>query len=149
MKFLKLNPAREFFIENSVPSQFFNTVDTIFNHNLGKFERDVHFTPRVDITEDEHNFTLHVQLPGVKKENVNVEIVKNTLVISGERGFRKENDTRKFHTIESFEGKFKRSFHLSESIDKTQIDAKMEDGILTIELKKVENKVEKMAVAIK
>ena len=90
-----------------------------------------------------------MQLPGVKKENVNVEIVKNTLVISGKRSFRKENDTRKFHTIESFEGKFKRSFHLSESIDKTQIDAKMEDGILTIELKKVENKVEKMAVAIK
>lgn len=149
MKFLNLNPAREFFIENSVPSQFFNSVDSVFNHQISKAERDFQFTPKVDITEDENHFTLYVQLPGIKKENVNVEIVKNTLTISGERIFKKENDTRKFHSIESFEGIFKRSFKLNENIDKSQVDAKMEDGILTIELKKAENKVEKTAVSIK
>jgi len=149
MKFLNLNPAREFFIENSVPSQFFNSIDSVLNHQISKAERDFQFSPKVDITEDENHFTLYVQLPGIKKENVNVEIVKNTLTISGERTFKKENDTRKFHSIESFEGKFKRSFKLNENIDKSQVDAKMEDGILTIELKKTENKVEKTAVSIK
>jgi HSP20 family protein len=149
MKFLNLNPAREFFIENSVPSQFFNTVDSVFQNQLKKYETDYQFSPKVDITEDENHFTLHVHLPGIKKENVNVEIIKNTLVISGERTFKKENDTRKFQSIESFEGKFKRSFKLNENIDKSQIEAKMEDGILTIELKKAENKVEKTAVTIK
>lgn len=149
MKFLKLNPAREFFIENSIPSQFFNSVDGLLNQQMGKFERDVHFSPRVDITEDENNFTLHVQLPGVKKENVNVEIVKNNLIVSGEKNLRTENDTRKFHTIESFEGKFKRTFLLNETIDKSKIDAKMEDGILSIELKKLEQKTEKTAITIK
>jgi len=149
MKFLKLNPTHEFFIENSVPSQFFNSVDSVINHNLGKFERDVYFSPKVDITEDENSFTLHLQLPGVKKENVNIEVIKNILTISGERKFKKENDTRKFLTVESFEGKFKRTFKLNESIDKTQIDAKMEDGVLVIDLKKTEFKIEKMAVVIK
>jgi len=149
MKFLKLNPAREFFVDNSIPSQFFNSVDGLLNQQMSKFERDVHFSPRVDITEDEHNFTLHVQLPGVKKENVSIEIVKNTLVISGEKQLKLENDTRKFHTIESFEGKFKRTFLLNETIDKSQIEAKMEDGVLSIELKKLEQKTEKTAITIK
>jgi HSP20 family protein len=76
-------------------------------------------------------------------------VIKNILTISGEHKFKKENDTRKFLTVESVEGKFKRTFKLNESIDKTQIDAKMEDGILVIDLKKTEFKIEKMAVVIK
>ncbi|MES2381867.1 MAG: Hsp20/alpha crystallin family protein [Bacteroidota bacterium] len=149
MKFLKVNPAREFFIENSIPSQFLNSVDSLINQQFNRAENDYHFTPRADVTESEGNYAIHVLLPGVKKENVSVEVVKNKLVISGERKLKTENDTRKFHTVESFEGKFKRVFHLTENIDKENIDAKMEDGILSIELKKVENKTEKTAVTIK
>lgn len=149
MKFLKVNPAREFFIENSIPSQFLNSVDSLINQQLNRMENDYHFTPRADVTESEGNYAIHVLLPGVKKENVNVEVVKNKLVISGERKLKTENDNRKFHTVESFEGKFKRVFHLTENIDKENIDAKMEDGILSIELKKLENKAEKTAVTIR
>ena len=149
MKFLKVNPAREFFIENSIPSQFLNSVDSLINQQFNRSENDYHFTPRADVTESEVNYAIHVLLPGVKKENVSVEVVKNKLVISGERKLKTENDTRKFHTVESFEGKFKRVFHLTENIDKENIDAKMEDGILSIELKKLENKAEKTAVTIK
>lgn len=149
MKFLKVNPAREFFIENSIPSQFLNSVDSLINQQLNRIENEYNFTPRADVTESEGNYSIHVLLPGVKKENVSVEVVKNKLVISGERKLKTENDTRKFHTVESFEGKFKRVFHLTENIDKENIDAKMEDGILSIELKKLENKAEKTAVTIK
>lgn len=149
MKFLKVNPATSFFMESAVPSQFFNKVDSVFNNQLNQLEKDFYYSPKVDITEDENHFSLHVQLPGIKKENVHVEILKNTLTISGEKSLRTENDNRKFHSVESFEGKFKRSFKLNENIDKNNIDAKMEDGVLTIELKKIENKVEKTSVTIK
>lgn len=149
MKFLKFNPAREFFFENSIPSQFLHSVDGLINQQLNRVENDFHFTPRADVTETENAYNVHVLLPGIKKEDVSVEVLKNKLVISGERKLRTENDTRKFHTVESFEGKFKRVFHLAENIDKESIEAKMEDGILSIELKKVANTVEKTAVTIK
>jgi HSP20 family protein len=116
---------------------------------LGKFERNVFFTPRVDVLEKTNQFEVHLALPGLKKEEINISIEKNTMTVSGERKLKNENKEDKFHMVENFYGKFSRSFTLPENIDTTKIEGAFEDGMLSVILPKVELKQNTTKVVIK
>jgi HSP20 family protein len=146
MKILNFNPSKELFFENSIPNYFFDSINEIMNQRNKNTE--ISYRPLADIKETENEFLIEVQLPGLKKEQVNVEIEKNLLKIWGTKTRKAEGDTSNYLQVETYEGNFKRSFKLSENIDKTAVSAKMENGVLTIELKKVNPTIEKTEIVI-
>lgn len=150
MTLIKFKPsARELLRDSMVPNAVMSIFDNFFNEQAAKFERNVFFTPRVDVAETNKSFEVHVTLPGMKKEEIEIEVAGDMLTISGERKFKNEQNEAKYHMVESFYGKFSRSFNLPENIDKAAISAELNEGILKIELPKAEVKDNKSTISIK
>ncbi|MES2560465.1 MAG: Hsp20/alpha crystallin family protein [Bacteroidota bacterium] len=151
MTLIKFRPTstRELLRDSMISSNMMNVFDNLFNETAAKFERNVFFTPRTDVIETAQSFELHVSLPGVKKEDVKIDVDGDRLTISGERKTKEENKDEKNHLVESFYGKFSRSFNLPENVDKQNIGAALTDGILTLSIPKVEVKDNKTTVTIK
>ena len=107
---------------------------------LGEMEKEAasfaDWSPSVDICEDEKEFQVKVELPEVKKEDVNVSVDNGTLQISGERKMEKEEKGKKYHRIERAYGSFSRSFTLPEGADPSKINADFKDGILSVHIAK-------------
>ena len=106
------------------------------------------WAPRVDITEDDKEYVINAELPGVKKEDVKVSIENGVLSISGERKTEKEEKGKKYHRVEQTYGTFMRSFTLPEGSSGEKISAEFRDGILKVRLPKGEEAKAK-AVEIK
>lgn len=98
------------------------------------------WTPLVDIAEDEHQYLIKAELPGVSKEDVRLTVENGTLRISGERRFEKEekDEQKKYHRVERFYGSFVRSFTVPEDADPAQVSASFTNGMLSVHLPKTE-----------
>jgi HSP20 family protein len=105
---------------------------------FGPRSRPADFAPPVDVFEDRNVLSLRAELPGVKREDIDVSIDSNVLTLKGERKLEKEEEGRRYHRVERTYGSFVRQFQLPSNIDPTTIDAKLADGVLTITLHKKE-----------
>jgi HSP20 family protein len=94
--------------------------------------------PLTDITEDDKEFLVKVEVPGMNKEDVKVTVENGTLRITGERKTEKEEKNKKYHRIERCYGTFLRAFTLPEGADGTKINAEYKDGMLAVHLPKTE-----------
>jgi HSP20 family protein len=94
--------------------------------------------PPVDVLENKDSYVLHAELPGMKKEDFNLEVKDGMLTLSGERRSEKTTDGVKYRTVERVEGKFSRSFSLPETVKHDGIQATYKDGILEIHVPKAE-----------
>jgi len=90
------------------------------------------FTPAVNERVDEKGYYLEIDLPGVKKEDIDISVNDGVLVISGERKLEKKEEKPNYTRIESFFGRFERAFKLPTDADLDNIEAKYEDGVLKI-----------------
>jgi len=90
----------------------------------------------VSTREGEFAYHVEVDLPGVKKEDISIDIKDNTLLISGERSFKEERAEKDYYKVESSYGKFQRSFALPENVDVENIEAACTDGVLEVVLPK-------------
>jgi len=97
------------------------------------------FSPLINTREDEKFYYVEVELPGVEKENISIEIEDDLLVISGERKMKKELTEDGYFKIESSFGTFSRSFSLPENVEIQKIEAVSNDGILEVKIPKKEN----------
>nr|CAM96544.1 16.9b kDa heat-shock protein [Triticum turgidum subsp. dicoccum] len=96
---------------------------------------------RVDWKETPEAHVFKVDLPGVKKEEVKVEVEDgNVLVVSGERSREKEDKNDKWHRVERSSGKFVRRFRLPEDAKVEEVKAGLENGVLTVPVPKAEVK---------
>jgi HSP20 family protein len=118
------------------PKNFSRLVDNFLAETLNETSQDFSFRPRVDILEKENSFELYVLLPGLTKENISLETEGSKLIISGERAKYATSENEKFHQVESFSGKFKRSFNLPKNVDTDSIKAAFKNGILEISIEK-------------
>ena len=119
---------------------FHDILDEIFND---VHSREESFLPNIDIAETDQSFEIEAQLPGIKKDDITVDLENNRLTISGERKFEKEDKNKKYHRMETQYGSFTRSFQLPDSIDQDSIKATFNDGILSISIDKSEEKAKK------
>jgi HSP20 family protein len=94
------------------------------------------FVPAVDVYEDEHSLTLKLEVPGLNEKDINVTLENNTLTVSGERKFEKEEKEENFHRIERRYGSFTRTFRLPSTVDSEKVEAGYDKGILKITLAK-------------
>ncbi|MBP6324769.1 MAG: Hsp20/alpha crystallin family protein [Sulfurospirillum sp.] len=95
------------------------------------------FKPTVSTREGEFAYHVEVDVPGVKKEDISIDIKENNLVISGERSFKEERQEKDYYKVESSYGKFQRSFALPENVDVENIEASCADGVLEVVLPKL------------
>jgi HSP20 family protein len=108
------------------------------------------WTPVCDVYETDKEIVLKTELPGLKKELVNVSIENNVLMIQGERKFEEETKKENFHRVERNYGKFLRTFTLPTFVDPARIMAEFKDGILIVTLpKREEAKPKQIEVKIK
>jgi HSP20 family protein len=124
----RINPFRELagFLEN------FADVNTVGDKQLAFGS----FVPAVDVYEDEHSLTLKLEVPGLNEEDIDVTLENNTLTVSGERKFEKEEKEENFHRIERRYGSFTRTFRLPNTVDSEKVEAGYDKGILKITLAK-------------
>lgn len=102
------------------------------------------FKPTVSTREGEFAYHVEIDLPGVKKEDISIDVKENQIIISGERNFKEERHEKDYYKVESSYGKFQRSFALPENVDIENIEASSENGVLEVVLPKL--KVEKTEV---
>jgi HSP20 family protein len=96
------------------------------------------WTPAVDIYEDNDKYVVKAELPGMKKEDIEVSLDGNTLSLSGERKQEEEKQEGENYRSERFFGRFQRSITLPAPVQAVKIEAAYKDGILTVTLPKAE-----------
>jgi len=96
------------------------------------------WSPLVDISEDDKEYRIKVELPEIKREDISVTTEAGALTVMGERKFEKEEPARKYHRVERAYGTFGRSFALPDDADPAKVRAEFKDGVLTIHLLKDE-----------
>lgn len=94
--------------------------------------------PAVDIYETKESIILNVELPGVTKEDIALEVKDSTLTIKGEKKLEKNVKEESFHRMERSYGSFTRAFTLPSTVQQDKVKAKFRDGILEIMLPKAE-----------
>jgi len=103
------------------------------------------FTPSINTREGEFAYHIEVDLPGVSKEDIDVQVEDGSLVISGERKINNEIKKQNYYKVESSFGSFSRSFSLPEEADVENIHAESKDGVLEVIVPKLESaKVDKV-----
>lgn len=140
MTLVRFRPEREL-DTTAIPRTFSEMLDSFFNDTLTTRTTTGSFVPSVDVIEHDTQYEIHVSLPGMKKENVTIEMEDGVLTVSGERKYSTDEKTKKYHLIESRFGKFARSFTLPRNINRDSVNAKMMDGILSIIIDKDEKAV--------
>jgi HSP20 family protein len=96
------------------------------------------FTPACDMVENDKSYLLTADLPGLKQEDIRVELHNRDLVISGERQEEKKDNQQSQHVIERHYGSFRRSITLPSDVDADEVQASFENGVLKIEIPKSE-----------
>jgi len=96
--------------------------------------------PVTDIFETKDGYLFKLEVPGLSKDDVNIQLNNNVLCIKGERKTDKEISDEKYHRIERFTGTFTRNFTLPKNIDSGNVNATLKEGILELHIGKVEEK---------
>lgn len=136
MTLIKFEPLREFETIHDRIQRYF---DDFSSHGLTFSDS---FSPRIDISEEKNQINVTAEIPGVKKENIKITLQDNILTIEGEKKKESEQKEQNFYRTERIYGAFKRSFTLPAEVDSEKVEAKFENGILNVTLKKLEAKIQ-------
>ena len=123
-------------------TRYRNPALSLFEEFVNNFEKSqaqqevFDFVPAVNTREGDDAYYVDVDLPGVKKEDVEISVDENVLTIKGKRETKEEVKEENYYRIESKYGTFSRSFTLPEKVDVENIKASSEDGVLEIVIPK-------------
>ena len=131
-----------------------NRLNSIF-HDFGKADDASetlaagNFVPAVDVYEDAHRLVLKLEVPGIRREDLDIRVEGRTLTVKGERKFENEEKEENFQRIERRYGSFVRSFTLPATVNTEEVSATSADGVLSISLaKKAEAKPKQIQVQV-
>jgi HSP20 family protein len=143
MTLIRWNPLRD--VRAWHPVTNFANMQREFDCMLDRFRSDIWeeevsktLMPAVDIIEKENDFDIKIELPGVDKKDVKITVQKDVLTIKGEKKQENENKGESYYRVERCYGTFQRSFTLPSSVTSDNINASYDNGILTINIPKVE-----------
>ncbi len=117
--------------------------DRLLEELMPREEAERVFAPVVDVYETDQDLVVKAELPGVKKENLEVSIRDNALYIKGEKKEEKEEKTETYHRVERVYGRFERTIPLPTDIKLESAKAEFKDGVLEIRIPKAEGAKEK------
>ena len=119
--------------------------DSLFNDFFGDsmFRANNKHLMKTDIKEDENKYDLDIEMPGMTKDNIKISLENSYLTIEGEIENKEEKDEKKHYIYhERYYGSMSRSYYVGDSVKEEDIKAKFENGILHIEIPKVEKKLD-------
>ena len=116
--------------------------DFLNNSDLSNVETS-QWSPRVDIKEDERQFVISADVPGVEPKDIEISMENNTLTIKGNRTLERKTKEEKYSRVERFSGTFYRQFTLPDHVNSEAIKAKFNHGVLEIIIPKKERHVPK------
>jgi HSP20 family protein len=96
------------------------------------------FAPSIDVLTEGDDVVVKAELPGMKKEDIDVSLTQDTITISGEKQKEEKVEKKDYHSIERSYGSFKRSFSLPSEVQTEKASAKFKDGVLEIRIPKTE-----------
>jgi len=137
MRLVRYNPTRNV-------SSYFNNFDRFFNDGFFnpasslQSDSEVSFKPAADIYEEENSFVIKTDLPGLTREDIELDLKDGILTIKGKRKSEKEEKKENYYRKERSFGSFSRSFSLSETVNQDEIKAEFKNGVLRVELPKKE-----------
>lgn len=144
MAIVKWNPSRELLDFEREFNRMFQNFERHFGFKPSSEEEkesgydNAVWMPLTDISEDNENYFLRLDMPGVNKNDVKISYSDGQLNISGERKFEKESKNMQYHRSERSFGKFYRSFTLPAKVQENRIEAEFKDGQLNITIPKSE-----------
>jgi HSP20 family protein len=121
--------------------------DRLIERAFGR-DRRSSWTPAMDVSETDEQIVVTVELPGMRAEDVEVSVEESTLTVGGSREFSSEVEQERYHRIERRYGAFSRAVTLPPQVDTSKVDARFSDGVLRIEIPKVE-KAEPTKITVK
>lgn len=129
-----------------------NPIDEIMKQMFGasfpKVNVNGEFVLKVNSLETENAFHIEMDVPGIKKEDISIDIDQNIIKITAEKKMKEERKEEDFFHLESKYGKYTREFNIPQNIDQENIHAETTDGVLSITLPKL-NKESKKKVEVK
>lgn len=113
-------------------------INKIFDETASKESLSAHsdWDPPVDIFETDTDIILTIELPGLKEEDIDIQVNEGILTIKGIKKIPYKKDKNSFYRLERPYGKFSKSFNLPNTVDINKINANLKDGILTIIIRK-------------
>jgi HSP20 family protein len=121
----------------------YDRINKLFEEDMVGHDKEAQLSSRVwnpaaDIYETKDDYVFKVELPGISKEDIKVEMTGDNLSIKGERKEEKEVKKEEYHRVERYYGSFTRSFRLPKNADGQKMKAAMKDGILELKIPKME-----------
>lgn len=127
------------------PNNVFPSIFDEFWKDWPQATETTDWVPAANIKEEDARYLVELSAPGYDKNNIKVAVEDDTLTISGEIKLENEEKQDNNYVKREFRsGNFKRSFNLNGMVNVEKIDAKYKDGILHVELPKLENEVRKL-----
>ncbi|WCR58502.1 Hsp20/alpha crystallin family protein [Wolbachia endosymbiont of Ctenocephalides felis wCfeJ] len=102
--------------------------------------------PACGFYETEENYCLSLKLPGISKEDVNISLSGNNLIVKGEKKHNNESESEQHYHRERYYGSFYRSVQLPANVDQDKISANFSDGVLNISIPKSEKQIKKIDI---
>ncbi len=153
MSVVRFHPLNDLYSVQRELSRLFDTLVPTARPSADQEPETAVWRPAVDVHEDDHGYTIDVELPGLSREDVKINFQEGTLTISGERRYAYEkkegkgaepesngNGTKEksVHRMERVYGRFFRSFNLPSTVQTDAIAAKFESGVLKVSVPKAE-----------
>ena len=113
------------------PFSLLRDIDRFFEH--GSTLR-TGWAPRIDVFDHEEKLVVRAEVAGLRPDDIDITVEDRTLVISGTRSFEEETEESGYHRREICTGAFKRSLILPDEVDRDEISARVENGILEVTL---------------
>jgi HSP20 family protein len=113
-----------------------NSLFQDYNRGEGEPVAAASFIPPVDIYEDDRQIVLKLEVPGMKQEDLDIQLENNNLTVRGERKFENEEKEENFHRIERRYGSFYRAFTIPNTVNADSVKADYDAGVLRIQLEK-------------
>lgn len=136
MTLVKFHPLRDIEFATRKMNDMIKSFDSAFDFDFG---RNTNFVPRTDIAEDAQKVYLHVELPGMTKDDISITVnEERVLTLKGEKKGQVQSEDKNFVRIERNYGSFVRSFALPDNLNIEAIQAGFEHGILNITIPKME-----------
>ncbi|OGE24674.1 MAG: molecular chaperone [Candidatus Dadabacteria bacterium RBG_19FT_COMBO_40_33] len=133
-----LDPWKDFgSLQERINRMFDDTIRTLYPTDGEELEKGT-WAPAVDIYETNDSFVVSADLPGLNKDEIQIDLKDNTLTLKGEKKFEEKVSKDNYIRVERAYGSFVRSFTLPQNVDPEKIKAKYKEGILEITIPKKE-----------
>lgn len=137
MALVRWDPTREI---DTLQSEFNRLFDSFLGNGGRADVRSRRWVPAMDLVETEDHLVLKADLPGLSREDVNIEVKDNVLTVSGERNAEHAEKADGYFRVERAFGSFSRSLSLPQGVDSSTIDAELTDGVLEVRIPKPEDR---------